>query len=727
MATVPQYTRQVSPQITPMPYQDLKVNGDMFGENIYKAQGNMGKALGDFTDAMLEIKNRVDDTKIVELTNKSSEWEQINLYDKENGYYYKTGKDAYGMSDSLLKDYDKYMNDYISKAGLSPAAVQRANSTVTGLRSRIMESVTAHDFKQGIAWSNSEAETGKNNYINNAVNMRNNPDEISKALVSGYQIIEWQGEIQHKDAAAINADKVKFRSDLHQAVLSSLISEGSLKASEYFEQHKGEISPEKLPQYVNAVKGNELAYTARNAAMGLLNLSLEDAYTAINSIADPQTRNATMQEYTTLTNQLDAIQRDKNNQFMSEFSSQLADALANGNDPNELKKSIMASDLPFDVKKKQLDFINDCVELGQEVNLWCDKESLDEMMHTDFEAFQKADLSKYALTKSEREQYRKKQQEVVEYSTEAQLRDIVKEFDTFFWAGKNSLDSGVYKDELVGLIARIERLQGKAFNIKDIDEGQLAAIIKGFDYKADAMPDELKSFGIQNFKNLDETKEIYMRAKAVAEVQEKVARSYVNFRAVNKREPEPQEMYGMVQKVYMDAAREAHARKQGVIDRKLQMQRDINSASIKKVGYTKVLTNFEEKTIPNLEKETGIKMNITSTYRPTGKYGHEKGLKADVFPANPTRQNIIKSAEYLLASPDVAVVFTSNPYVLSRFKGHKKLHDATKYDASAEAKKGNINHITHFDITLTKDLGGTEQSKEMIMTAAPSSVIATRK
>lgn len=717
MATVPQYTRQVSPQNTPMPYQDLKVNGDMFGKNIYKAQAGLGKALSDFSDAMLEIKNRVDDTKIVGLANKSSEWEQTNLYDTEKGYYYKTGKDAYGMSENLLKDYDKVMNDYISKSGLSPAAAKRANDTVAGLRSRIMQSVTAHDFKQGIVWSNSEAETAKNNYVNNAVNMRNNPDEIAKSLVSGYQVIEWQGEIQHKDAATIQAEKIKYRSDLHQAVLSSLLSEGSLKASEYFEQHKGEIASDKLPQYVNAVKNNELTYSARNNAMALLNLSLEDAYASINSIQDPQTRNATMQEYTTLTNQMDAIQRDKNNQFMSEFSSQLADALANGNDPNELKKSIMASDLPFDVKKKQLDFINDCVELGQEVNLWCDKESLDEMMHTDFEAFQKADLSKYALTKAEREKYRKAQQQVVEYSTEAQLRDIVKEFDTFFWAGKNSLNSNVYKDELIGLFARIERLQGKAFNIKDIDEGQLAALIKGFGYKEETVAN----------KNIDETKELYMRAKAVAEVQERVARSYVNFRALNKREPEPQEMFGLVQKVYNDVGRENKARVQSKIDRKLQMQRDINSAVIKKTGYTKVLTNFEEKTIPNLEKETGVKMSITSTYRASGKYGHEKGLKADVFPTNPTRENIIKSAEYLLASPDVAVVFTSNPYVLARFKGHKKLHDATSYDNSPEAKKGNINHVTHFDITLTKDLGGIEQRKETYLSAAPSPTISARK
>ena len=94
---------------------------------------------------------------------------------------------------------------------------------------------------------------------------------------------------------------------------------------------------------------------------------------------------------------------------------------------------------------------------------------------------------------------------------------------------------------------------------------------------------------------------------------------------------------------------------------------------------------------------------------------HEKGLKADVFPQNPTKENILKAAAYLIASPDVEVIFTSNPYVLARYGTNKKVHDARKYDNSSEAKKAGIEHVTHFDITLTKKFGGTEQIKPAVI------------
>lgn len=717
MPTVPQYQRQVAPQLTPNEYIKLDVNQDMFGVNVSKALGNVGKAMGDFGDAMLDIKNRLDDTKILEMVNRSSEWEQQNLYDKEKGYYYKFGKDAYGQSEALLKDYDDYMKDYMKEMRFTPNAARRAQDTYMKTRERIMQGVTAHDFKQGVAWSNSEAETSKMNYINNAVNLRNNPDEISKSLLSGYQAIEWQGELQHKDEAAIRLEKMQYRSSVHEAILNAYIGEGSLKAVQYLEEHKSEIRPEKLPQYVNAVKETELTYTARNIAAQYVGLPLEEVYSKINAIDDPQTRNAVMREYNVLDNQAEAIQREKTNNFMNDLSNQLADALANGTDPNELKQNILKSDIPFEAKEKQIKYINDCLELNQEVHLWNETEYIENLKRTDFEAFQKLDLSKFALTKAERQKYLEEQNKVVEYSTQDQLRDIVKDFDTFFWAGKNGLDSGVYKDELIGLLARIERLQGAAFDIDHLDRNGLQALMEGFGYKDETVAN----------KNIDETKELYMRAKAVGEVQERVARDYVNFKNTNKREPEPNEMFGLVQKVYNDVHREVKARTQAKIDRKTSMNKDINNAVIKKVGYTKVLTNFEEKTIPNLERDTGVKMNITSTYRASGKYGHEKGMKADVFPANPTKENILKSAEYLIASPDVEVVFTSNPYVLARYGSNSKVKDARKYDASAEAKKAGINHVTHFDITLTKQFGGTEQRKETYIRAAnPSKISAAR-
>ena len=70
------------------------------------------------------------------------------------------------------------MKDYMKEMRFTPNASRRAQDTYMKTRERIMQGVTAHDFKQGVAWSNSEAETSKMNYINNAVNLRNNPDEI---------------------------------------------------------------------------------------------------------------------------------------------------------------------------------------------------------------------------------------------------------------------------------------------------------------------------------------------------------------------------------------------------------------------------------------------------------------------------------------------------------------------------------------------------------------------
>lgn len=730
MPTVPQYHREVAPQLTPTPYIRANVNQDMFGGNIAQAGQNLGRAMDNFGNAMLEIKNRFDDTMILGLVNNGAKWEEENLYNKENGYYYKFGKDAYGQSEAILKDYDDFMAEQLKM--FKGAAATRAKETYTKMRERVVQGVTAHDFKQGIAWSNTEAETGKANYLNNAVNMRNNPDEISKSLMSGYQIIEWQGELQHKDAATINFEKMNYRSSLHEAVLNAYLGEGSLKAAQYLEKHKGEIRPEKLPQYVSAVKQTELTYTARSIAAQYVGRPLEEVYGSINSIKDPQTREAVMREYSVLNNQMEAVQREKNNKFMDELSNQLADAIVNGTDPNELKKNILSSNLPYDVKKKQIDYINDCLALNQEVSLWNETEYIENLKSTDHEAFQKLDLSQFALTKAERQKYLEEQKKVVEYSTQDQLRDMVKEFDTFFWAGKNSLDSGVYKDELIGMLARIERLQGKAFDIKNIDEGQLATLIKGFGYKADAMPSELSTFGIKDFKNIDETKELYMRAKAVADVQDRVARTYVSFRNQNGREPEPNEMYGIVQKVYMDVARENHTKTKAVVDRKMQVNQGIKNTTVKKSGYTKALTYFEENVIPDIERDTGVAMKITSSYRNAAKNKsvggsdgslHTKGMAIDIFPANPTKENIEKTTEYLLIHPAVKSIFCNNPYV-SRYKGNNKL----LFDkAVAYEKKTGVTHTNHFHITLNDEFGGTEQIREAYMTAAkPSQISAIR-
>lgn len=721
MAQIPIYNREVAPQVNPLGYVDAKVNQDTFGGNIAKAQANIANELGDIGPQLLEIKDRVDKTKILELKNKSDEWVENSLY-SEGGYLRKTGKDAYGQSETILKNYDKYMNDELSKLNLSPANRQMAKTSLGEWRKPLSRTATMHDYKEGLQWSQTEIARSLENSLLSAVNNRNNPEEFKKALVTGYQVIDWGASIQNLDSDSINNFKQKYSQELYEKVLSGLISDGSLKAVNFFEENKNKFSPDKVIGLSDAVKNLKLTYSSREMAKSLVNLPTEQAYSQINAIDNLEERNAVVREYSFLQNQKETIQREKNEQCADAIANEITNLLNKGGNPNELKSQIMTSPLPFENKKKYIDLVNDCVSLKQEVSLWTEKEPLNRMLVTDFEQFQKEDLSKYALTKTEREYYKKLQNKIVDYSTEAELRKVVENIDTKFNWNKDNLSSKNYSESVYNILARMELLQGKAFDVKNIDKGELANLIAGMNYKAQSAPEELKGIKINNFKNIDETKELIARSQNLQkeienypnlkfqyDVNEAIARKLVRFRADNKREPNPSEIYGIAASTYAELARENYKLKQNRVNNQINISNVIKNKKVTKTGYTKVLTYFEEDLIPQCEKETGVKIAITSTFRQNGKYGHQKGMKADIFPVNPTDENIRKVTEWLLKHPAIKTVFTSSPTALKTFRGNSKFKSAENYDHSQEAIKNKINHKTHLDITLSSQFGGTEQ------------------
>ena len=203
MATVPQYKRETKLNGTPQPYNNVQVNGDMFGENIAKAGQNMAKSLQNFGDAVIDIKNTIDTAHLMELANSNEKWEQENLFDKEKGYYYKTGKDAAGKSKDVLDSYDKAMQKEISKYSFSPANMRKAQHIIDQKRTRVSYGVNAHDFRETKNYATNELNIGLENAINTAVNLRNKPEDIQKQIANGYTIIDLNGQLMHTDETSI--------------------------------------------------------------------------------------------------------------------------------------------------------------------------------------------------------------------------------------------------------------------------------------------------------------------------------------------------------------------------------------------------------------------------------------------------------------------------------------------------------------------------------------------
>lgn len=705
MATVPQYQRETKLNGTPQQYNNVQVNGAMFGENIAQAGQNVAKSIQNFGDAVIDIKNTIDTAHLMELANANEKWEEENLFDKEKGYYYKTGKDAAGKSKDVLASYDKAMQKEIQKYSFSPANMRKAQHIIDQKKTRVAYGVNAHDFKETNNYAQNELKIGMENAINVAINSRNNPEDIKKQLQNGYTIIDVNGKLTHADETTIALQKKAFTSQMHESVLSAMLSDNSLQASEYLEKHKNEIDSSKLPNYISAVKANELDYTARTTAQGLLNMSTQDAYNFINNISDPAQRNAVEQQFNHLKHQQQVVQNDIDRQQGTSIMQQVYSAYESGASMNDIMSAVNRSDMSLEMKKVIYSNIKDMQELEGVANYWVDYNSLLDMAVEDNERFKTENLAKYRLTKEQFNNLTEMQRNSanVQFSTEAQLREIIKKFDTGFNPQTlQGLTTKEYERGLLSLLEKMELLQGKAFNIKNINNEQLANLIEGFNYKDKNSKN----------KNIDETKELFLRAKKHGDIEAFVAKEYQFYKHKYKTEPKPEQIYEMVKRGY--SAIETQYKNNGYqkVTNYTNLNQLINS-TVPKQGETKVLTYFADTTVPQIGRKLGVTLTMVNgaRFRAGDSGGHGKGYKCDISMSEHDIQNRYRITEEVLADLTTKTIGTSDPLILKRFAGHPKMVDLRSYDNNYKKThpNSNMNHVNHLDITLDTRMGGTQQ------------------
>ena len=682
MVTVPQFHREVSPELTPNKYLDPKISGDTFGLNVTRAQGNIGQAISGLGEMLNKIKDRVDDTKIIGLANYSYEWEQKNLYDKENGYYNKLGQDAYGQSEALIKDYNNYMNDYIKKARLSPDALRRAQSTMLNLRSKVERGVTEHDFKQGVQWANNEAELGKNNYINNAVNQRNNPEEIEKSIASGYQLIEWQGEIQNLDRASIDILKKQFASSVHASVLNGYLSDGSLKANEYFEAHKGEFDSKQLPRITAAVKDNELKYNSVAIAKNIIATSkdVEEALNKVNQIEDVDLSDRVSSRVKQYYGQQDYIESRLQKELLDNFYNTALNSLQNG---QTLSYDDIPEGLDAETKLSLMNYINKNGQPEDDGQIW---EDLYEKSVNDAQGFAALDLNQYRgfLSDGEYKQFLKKQEEIKEgkyYSYIADDDNVVKTALNAIGLGGGKKKDVAYS-EIRSMVREFEARKGRAMT-----DDELKNITNSLGYKG--------SDGVKLYKRLEEG-----MAKRTGFIKN-VMNDFAYYQSKHNGEmPSDEEKYKIILKRVNQEQQKQKTEAESVVDNFKSSTFTMNNIAMiqAKPNEQKTLTYFADKQIPELSKQLGFKLTVTSRYRkPNGKYTsyHSEGRAADVSMSELTKDQKIKAYEKFLKLPTVQAIGTSDPVILSHFGKNPKIVDERKFD-----KQHGTNHVNHAHITL---------------------------
>lgn len=679
MPQVPEFSRETRLNGTALPYEHYNLTDDMFGGSQAKATMKMSEGFGELANKALKLSEQIDETKMVEMSNKLSQWEENNLYNKDTGYYYMNGKDAVGKSTEVMKNFDEFVNDYKSQNRVSFKNQARMDSIIAAKKARITQGVNAHDFQQTTAWAETEGKTGIDNAIKGMINSRNNPQEMNTHLDSALQIVDWQGDLQKLDADTINAKKQEIKSNAYSAVLESYIGEGSLKAGEYFNQHKNEINPKLHAKYIASIKSEEMKYNARTTATNIIASAKdeEDAIKKAENIKDVNLSDMIVsrikRHYSDEQHYKDLEQKNALNSFYNKA----VEATQNGT-------SLSYDDIPniLDPQDKLslMNYVNKSGQTEDDGEIW---ESLYDMSVNNAQGFVKEDLNKYRgfLSDSQYQSFKKKQEEIKAGKFYSNIKDddeMIKSALKSIGLSSDGKQKSAFS-EIRALTREFEARKGRK-----ITDEELQNITNSLGYKGDD--------GVQLYKKLE--KGMAQRVGFTKDVMNDIA--YYQSKH-NGEMPSDAEKYKIINNRLNKQVQENKTYAQQLID-----NRKTQAVTMRNIAYTvpkpheqKVLTYFADNQIPTISKQLGIKLTVSSRYRNQQGSHHAEGRAADVSMSEHNIKNRIKIYEKLLALPTVQALGTSDPNILAHFAGNRKIVDERKYD-----RQHGTNHVNHVHVTL---------------------------
>lgn len=257
MPTAPSYgLERVAPAPIPGARLTAVPSPDTFGAGAGEKLAKVGAEIVD------QARFEADQTAVFEARRKDVDWERTALYDPESGAYAKRGKDAMGVPEQVLSDYDKHVAETMQTLSTQRqrAAYERASA--------------ARREQIGVGLSKHVATETEKYLVNSySADIDSMSDRAARdpRLASGELAIAEARTIDFYKSRGANdtmiADKLQaVRSKIHGSIISSLAASGAIgDAQAWLQNNRERIDPDtvtKLEQHLRP-----MADQARGAAI----------------------------------------------------------------------------------------------------------------------------------------------------------------------------------------------------------------------------------------------------------------------------------------------------------------------------------------------------------------------------------------------------------------------------------------------------------------------------
>lgn len=322
--------------------------GVAYGESALRTGGQIfGQELQVRDQLRQKAKVAQDRVRILDADQQLSAWESGALYDPQNGALNKTGKDAFGLPETVSQDFEKTYGAIWQ--GLSNDEQRQAFDQLAQTRRRdVSDTVLRHVSGQLRQY---EADT-QASYLQNsreaAAANATDPLRVQTEIQRQRIAISSFGVAHGVNPETTQRDTAAAVSQTHVDVLNNLLAAGQdLNAKTYYDHNKDDIlGTSRAPIERNLTEGSQRGESQRQADRILQTAATQgEAMDAAKAIADPEIRDL-------VTSRVDAewrlrkqIQRDNDEATMNQAKDALDQTMGQMENLIDTRKPVFARDV----------------------------------------------------------------------------------------------------------------------------------------------------------------------------------------------------------------------------------------------------------------------------------------------------------------------------------------------------------------------------------------------
>lgn len=232
--------------------------GGQIGQALQRAAG-VAQQIGE------QEREKADTALLLQADRELSEWEVQTLHAPETGALNRRGKDALGLPDQLLPDYDSRVSAIAAK--LNPRVAARFQALAAGRRDDVQKSLFRHVAAQSDYILEAEAAAYEQTAI---ANIAANADDPERVALEAERL--WASQLatltrMGAPAEAIKAKKQQVEQAVHSTLLDQRLARGDYAgAIAYYDQHREALG----------AKADEYGAQVRQARLVLEETTLSD-------------------------------------------------------------------------------------------------------------------------------------------------------------------------------------------------------------------------------------------------------------------------------------------------------------------------------------------------------------------------------------------------------------------------------------------------------------------